>query len=265
MNLLEIRTEIRRLLAEGSTSLSYVTDKDLNKFINEGIKDACIKGLIFNLTKTLTITTATPSYQLPFNFLKMISLQNSSNIPLISISPNERNLRYLITGKPLYYYITQTPALNTVRVNGATYTVDTLLNPATANGFMYEVTVAGTVGGAPPTYSVIPGATTTDGTATLTCRELMTYRYYLTLVDIPTTAGGGTGSYTLIYNALDEGLYTDTDTPNFPWDKHYSLVYYGLFCAMIKEKDSTLSTAFLKEYTASLGLQLIPEAGGVSS
>ncbi len=263
MNLSEIRTETRRILAEKSLTLSYVNEIDLNKFINEGIKDACIKGSVFSKTKALSVTTAVASYQLPFDFLKTISLQNPSFIPLEIISPDERNLRYIITGKPLYYFVTQTHSLNTTRVNGATYTVGTLLNPDTPNGYMYEVTVAGTVGVAPPIYPTDPGTSVVDGAATLVCRELITYINALTLVDTPTTTGGGTGSYTLIYNALDEGLYIDTDAPNFPWDKHHALVYYAAFKSAEKEKNVIAASSFLKEYAAILGLDLTEGAKGV--
>ncbi len=262
MNLLEIRSGIRLLVSETLNTPVFIDDMQLNEFINEGIKDACVKGLIFSKTKTIPATTTVASYQLPFDFLKAISLQNPSFVPLIVISPDERNLHYIITGKPLYYFVTQTHALNTTRANGATYTAGTLLNPATANGFMYEVTVAGTVGGAPPTYPIKSGTSVTDGTATLVCRELIIYNNALTLVDTPTTAGGGTGTYTLIYNALDEGLHVDTDAPNFPWDKHYALTYYGAFKVSEREKDATLASTFLKEYAAILGLSLSGDVKG---
>jgi hypothetical protein len=37
MNLLDIRTEIRRILAETTTASSYFSDADITKFINDGI------------------------------------------------------------------------------------------------------------------------------------------------------------------------------------------------------------------------------------
>lgn len=50
----------------------------------------------------------------------------------------------------------------------------TFVYPATANGFIYELTTAGTTAATAPTWPVIAGNTVTDGTAVWTARALQT-------------------------------------------------------------------------------------------
>ena len=54
------------------------------------------------------------------------------------------------------------------RANTTAYAVGQYLVPAAPNGFFYRVTTAGTTAATPPTFNNTMGATTTDGTATLT-------------------------------------------------------------------------------------------------
>ncbi len=57
----------------------------------------------------------------------------------------------------------------TSRANSTAYVVGNIFRPASANGFLYRVTVAGTSGGSPPTFPTVLGQTVADGTATITC------------------------------------------------------------------------------------------------
>lgn len=50
------------------------------------------------------------------------------------------------------------------------YTLGQVMRPATRNGFVYEVTVAGTTAAAEPTWPTAAGSTVISGTATLTAR-----------------------------------------------------------------------------------------------
>jgi hypothetical protein len=52
----------------------------------------------------------------------------------------------------------------TSRANSTAYAVDDVVRPASANGFLYRCAVAGTSGGAPPTYSTVLGRETADNT-----------------------------------------------------------------------------------------------------
>jgi hypothetical protein len=55
------------------------------------------------------------------------------------------------------------------RANTTAYTVGTFIVPASANGFAYKVTTAGTSAAAPPVFPTTIGSTVTDGSAVLTC------------------------------------------------------------------------------------------------
>ncbi len=267
MNLLEIRTETRRILAEKSLTLSYVIDTDLNKFINEGIKDICIRGLIYEVTSTITVTTGVATYTLPYNFIptkdedhliSTIAVYNGSIKALTPIRARELGKVFISSGYPLRYFLTQTAISPATRAALTAYTINTLLLPAAVNGYLYEVTTAGTTGAGLPTYPTNPGTSVADGGATLTCRELFNVRWSLTLVDTPTTTGGGTGTYTLIQNAIDEGLYTDTDSPNFSYKYHQAIAYFTAFKVALKEKNQSLGVVFFQEYLGVLNLQLPP-------
>lgn len=56
------------------------------------------------------------------------------------------------------------------RANTTAYALGAYIVPATANGYFYEVTTAGTTAGTLPTFPTTVGDTVTDGTVVLTCR-----------------------------------------------------------------------------------------------
>ena len=58
-----------------------------------------------------------------------------------------------------------------VWVTATAHAAGVFRRPNTANGFRYEVTTAGTTGGAEPTWPTTSGATVVDGTVTWTCRS----------------------------------------------------------------------------------------------
>lgn len=57
----------------------------------------------------------------------------------------------------------------TVRANSTAYTLGQIYRPASTNGFLYRVTVAGTSAASPPTFPVLLGNSIADGTATISC------------------------------------------------------------------------------------------------
>jgi hypothetical protein len=266
MNLLEIRTEIRRILAETTAASSYFSDADINRFINDGIKHMCIEAGVYEKTLSITVATTIATYTLPLEFLSMKTILNLNGIPLDPIETFQVGGTYKITGLPLNYYMTQAAATLPIWVKATAYVIfpatcsiaKTYCVPITTNGYSYECVTAGTShASTEPVWTTVVGSTQpVDGTVYWKCRELFSTLFTLNLYDTPTTAGGGAGTYTLIYSALDEGLYVDTDTPNFSWNKHQYLVSYGCFKCGMKAKDQALAMAFLTEYSSGLGLKM---------
>jgi hypothetical protein len=71
-----------------------------------------------------------------------------------------------LAGKSITY--TAANSWGTSRANSTAYTLGTIIRPASANGFLYRVSVAGTTGASPPTFPTVLGREVTDGTAVLT-------------------------------------------------------------------------------------------------
>lgn len=273
MNLLEIRTEVRRILAETTAASSYVSDTDINKFINDGVKHMCIEGGVYEKTHSITVATTISAYKLPLDFLTIKVLRNHNGVPLDPIESVMVGAAYSISGLPLNYYATQTPVILNAWTVATPYVLfpatcvptATYIRPVTANGYIYECVVAGTSHAATePTWGTVVGSRLTEAglVTTWACREFFTSLFTLNLYDTPITAIG-VGTYILIYSALDEGLYVDTDSPNFPLDKHHYLIPFACFRCAFKAKDVALAAAFLSEYSAGMGLQMnVPGAGG---
>ncbi len=72
------------------------------------------------------------------------------------------------SAQPLTYYEGIDPA---AWAASTAYSLGAAARPTTRNGFVYEVTTAGTSGSTQPTWPTTAGATVTDGTVTWTCRN----------------------------------------------------------------------------------------------
>jgi hypothetical protein len=257
MNRLELRTDIRVQLREVTAAKSQWLDANLNRFIYKGIRDMCIKAGVLEKTRSITVSTTVAAYAQLWDFLKPVTLLNASGVPIDSIQRMDTGKVFIITGKPLYFYVSETDFTPVTRVQSTLYAQGVVFVPAIANGFMYEVTATGTSkADPPPTFGTDIGGTTTDGTATITCRELISRGYTINLWDTPTTAGGGTGTYTLIYKALSTGWASDTVSTDFPVDYHHALIDYVCWEALISLRQFKDAAPFIMNYCRELGLDL---------
>ena len=272
MNLLEIRTDSRRILAEKNILLSYYDEPDMNKFINAGIKHMCIEAGVYEKTIPVTVSHNIPTYFLPLDCLAMKVVMNHKGVPLDPLAIQQVGGVYTITGLPLNYYMLQEAVTFAVWAIGTLYTVfpnnclitSTYIRPSAANGYVYECVVPGQSHAvSEPTWGIVIGSRQADNTVTWACKEIFSTLYTLNLHSTPTNEGGGVGLYKLTYSALDEGLYIDTDCPNFPSTKHHYLVMYACAMAALKAKNIELAMTFLADYSAGLGLKMgSPAPGG---
>lgn len=274
MNRLQIITESRTLMAEKVAASSYASADDVNNWINDGIKDACIKGGIYLRPLTLSVINGIPTYNLPWEHIEVKNFLNHLGSPLDAIDNSVIGRVYKVTGVPLYYYFTQSLITLSSWVASTLYTTwpanaqysSTYIVPTTANGYMYECLTAGQSNAVTePTWSTVLGTKQVDGTATWICRELISSLNTINLYDIPLLASGGVGLYTMLYTAMDSGLYDDKASPNFPEDKHRYLTPYVCYRWCIKNRDKELGMIFYQEYAAGMGLPMPQAQGGQSA
>jgi hypothetical protein len=267
MNKSQIVTLTRDLIAEASASLSYSDATVLAGFIHEGQKDICVHGRAYQKSLTLTVETGVPTYLMPWDFIEPIVILDQNRIALDPMTIIESGQIYVKTGDPHRYYQTLAAVVITARANLTAYVIWpascihtlTYIVPATANGFMYECIFGGTSAAIPPTYPTALSGTVVDGSITWKCRELMDNLYKITLVDTPTTGGGGAGTYTIHYSALDEALSGDTDSPLIPLDKHPALSSYAAYRHFLRAKDRQLAAIFYQDYAKIAGIEVTPQ------
>lgn len=72
-----------------------------------------------------------------------------------------------LTSKTVTY--TAANSWSTQRANSTAYNAGDVVRPASANGYVYQATTAGTSGGSVPTYPTVIGQTVVDGGVTWTC------------------------------------------------------------------------------------------------
>jgi hypothetical protein len=272
MNRTQLRTAIRTYIAEANPSLSYSSDADLNLYIDDGIKEMCIKAGVFLKPLSILVLNTVSTYLLPWDFLAVKSLLNQTLSPLEQADPTLIGRVYKVTGVPLHYYHLQSPLNFTTWTASTNYTtwdqtanpLPTYILPTATNGFFYECIVKGMSDIKEPSWGITPGSRFTDNNITWACRELISSLRTLILIDTPLDSYQGTGIYQLIYSALDEPLQNDNDSPNFAADLHRYLIPYACYRHFEKEKQPDLSSTFLNEFAQGLGLQP-PAAGGSSA
>lgn len=274
MNRIQIETESRTLMAEKTAGSAYADAADILLWINDGIKDMCIKGRVYPKTISLSISDGDKDYNLPWEFIEAIRIENHKGVPLDEIHIDSVGRVFIISGKPLNFYFTVSSILLSTWTVSTTYIVWpstglhslTYIVPTIANGYMYECIVGGISHAiTEPTWSVVLGTQQIDNTVTWVCRELISSLRTINFHAIPTTVGGGVGIYSLTYSALDSGLYNDKATPNFPPNLHRYLIPYVCYRWSIKNRDPQLAAALYQEYAAGVGLPSAPAEGTQSA
>lgn len=255
MNRLELRNETRRRIAETSSTASYSTDTDINAYLNEGIRDMCVKGKVYERSLITTTVDSYATYSLPLDFISLRAVFDPPGFALDQIEPTGIGRLWIVSGKPQYYFISHYPLSIVSRQNDTIYSAGNILIPATPNGYMYEVSVGGMSDISEPTMPTVYGQPVVDNNATLVCRDLATVGYNITLYDTPTTLGGGVGNYAIVYYAMANGLYSDIIAPDFPEDKHHILVMFATFRHFVKCKDITKAKEHYSDYAGALGLK----------
>ncbi len=270
MNRSQIILESRTLMAEKVASASYADATDVNLWINDGIKDMCSKGGVYTKSLSLTIVDAISTYYLPWDFLAAKHLLNHKGSPLDLIEGTNVGRVFKVTGVPLFYYFSQSPITLSIWTANTPYITwpasglhtSTYTLPTVATGYMHECIAAGTSSASEPIWSTILGTKQVDGTATWICRELISSLSTIILYDTPLSLYGGIGTYTMLYSAMDSGLYDDKMSPNFPEDRHRYLIPYVCYRWSIKNRDPQLAMAFYQEYAAGVGLPMPTQGQG---
>ena len=115
-------------------------------------------GKINYLSDTIVVTLHSPSYTPDLDAHAYVS--NLTNELASGGGYTAGGLT--LSGRALTY--TPANSWGTAAATSTAYTVETVVRPATGNGYLYRCSVAGTSGGTAPTWSTVIGGSTTDGT-----------------------------------------------------------------------------------------------------
>jgi phage tail sheath gpL-like len=151
----------------------------------DGVVISCSVGATDTATTIATNLAAAinATSRLPFT-----ATASTLYVTITAITPGASGNQYIG-----FSVVTQCPGV-TASFTGSTWTASTaytsspaqFVQPATANGFYYKCTTAGTTGSSPPVFPVVVGTTVTDGSAVWTC-------YGLVVTGGGATPGGGSG------------------------------------------------------------------------
>jgi len=261
MNRLQIETDARTLMAEKTAGSSYADATDVHNWINDGIKDMCTKGKVFPKVIPLTVVSGDKDYNLPWEFIEAIRIENQNGVPLDELTLDSVGRVFTISGKPLYFYFTPTIITLASWVAATAYVIwpatgvhlSTYIIPTVGNGYMYECIIGGTSHAiTEPVWSTTLGTKQTDGTVTWICRELIASLQTINFHATPATIGAG--GYSLTISAMDSGLYDDKVSPNFAPTLHRYLIPYVCYRWSIKNRDAQMAAALYQEYAAGVGL-----------
>jgi hypothetical protein len=258
----DIRLLVRQNLAQENVNASFFFDSDINLYINEGIKEACIKGKVYLVHTSLNITTGVATYNLPWQVLGIKSLARDDGTPIPQIDVTNKGMIYQFsTTIPGGYYLNSVPidgTLTTWQANfaysvwAATPSTTSYVIPTSPNDYFYECTTAGTSGPTQPTWPTSPGATYNDNGVMWTTREMVGGLYQITLNVTPNYVPAPV--YDLWYQGMDNMLATDTQSPRFPIELHRAIVSYATYKCAEMMRQKAMSVAYLTEYCNLLGL-----------
>src|SRR5271157_1675961 len=103
MNRLELRNEVRRRIAESSSTASYSSDDDINAYLNEGNRDMCIKGKVYEKTLSTDVVDSFATYSLPLDCLGMLrGILNPLGGSLEGVEPGGLGRIFIVNGKPTH-------------------------------------------------------------------------------------------------------------------------------------------------------------------
>ncbi len=109
----EIKDKVRSALGETDPALAFISDSELNAFINDGILDMAGRARIYHTVQTLSLQTGVAAYALPSNYIDSVAVIKAANDPwapgaaLDRILPEQVGRVYRTTGRPDYFYIVE--------------------------------------------------------------------------------------------------------------------------------------------------------------
>jgi hypothetical protein len=108
-----IKNRVRTLLGEANANTAFITDAELNYFLDDGIQDMCSRGRVFLATESLTLANGTANYSVNANYIDTLTILKATDDPnapraaLDRISPEQSARVYYTSGRPDYFYVVE--------------------------------------------------------------------------------------------------------------------------------------------------------------
>jgi hypothetical protein len=114
MNRGDIKNRVLALLGETTAGETFITDTELNYFVDDGGYDMCVRGKIYEKTEQITLATDTQSYPVADDWVDTIAVYKASDDPdapnaaLERITPQQASRVYIVSGRPDYFFLVGT-------------------------------------------------------------------------------------------------------------------------------------------------------------